>query len=186
MAKTGVEYLLQKLSNYHCLYIFAHHSLGTNDIGVHDQELKEIGEKMVKRCDGLPLVAKALGGLWHGKYDINDWRDVLNSKIWNLSKEECDVMSALKIRLSFFSIVLFSGKDIMSIIGEAVLSATTEMLIEKLVSEKMTSRLVRIWLGEQQNLAYDVEDILDEFATESLRSKLLLESQPQATTSKGR
>ncbi|XP_031263889.1 putative disease resistance protein RGA3, partial [Pistacia vera] len=97
MVKTGVEYLLQKLSNYHFLYIFAHHSLGTNDIGVHDQELKEIGEKIVKRCDGLPLVAKVLGGLWGGKYDINDWRDALNSKIWNLSKEECEVMSALKV-----------------------------------------------------------------------------------------
>lgn len=39
------------------------------------------------------------------------------------------------------------------------------------------------WLCELENLAYDVEDLLDEFSTEALRSNLLLHS-PASSTSK--
>ncbi|KAH9686015.1 putative disease resistance RPP13-like protein 1 [Citrus sinensis] len=97
----------------------------------------------------------------------------------------------------------------MSIIGEAVLSASIELLVNKLASEGLrffarqeqiladlmkwkkmlmkinvvlddaderqrTDQSVKLWLGELQNLAYDVEDLLDEFETEALRRKLLL------------
>ncbi|XP_052297171.1 putative disease resistance RPP13-like protein 1 isoform X4 [Citrus sinensis] len=97
----------------------------------------------------------------------------------------------------------------MSIIGEAILKASVEMLVNKLSSEglrlferqgrikddlvkwkkklvtikavlddaeqkKTTDDSVKLWLGELQNLAYDVEDLLDEFQTEAFRRKLLL------------
>ena len=38
--------------------------------------------------------------------------------------------------------------------------------------KRETSRLVEIWLEELEDLAYDANDILDEFATEVLRRKL--------------
>ncbi|GMY22534.1 putative disease resistance RPP13-like protein 1, partial [Fagus crenata] len=38
--------------------------------------------------------------------------------------------------------------------------------------KQVTSRLVKMWLDEMDDLAYDVEDILDEFATEALRREL--------------
>ena len=38
--------------------------------------------------------------------------------------------------------------------------------------KQLTSRLVKIWLDELEDLAYDVDDILDEFATEALRRQL--------------
>ncbi|XP_044490289.1 putative disease resistance RPP13-like protein 1 [Mangifera indica] len=98
MIKTGAEYSLDKLSDLDCLQVFAQHSLETKDSSVHDhQDLKEIGEKIVKKCDGLPLAAKTLGGLLRGKYDVNDWRDILNSKIWDISEDEGDIMPALKV-----------------------------------------------------------------------------------------
>ncbi|KAH9750225.1 putative disease resistance RPP13-like protein 1 [Citrus sinensis] len=97
----------------------------------------------------------------------------------------------------------------MSIIGEAILTASVELLVNKLASEgirlfarqgrikddlvkwkkklvtikavlddaeekKTTDDSVKLWLGELQNLAYDVEDLLDEFQTEAFRRKLLL------------
>lgn len=113
----------------------------------------------------------------------------------------------------------------MSIIGEAILTVTVEMLVEKLASEviqlfarqeqieaglkkwkellvtikvvlddaeekQITKPLVKMWLGKLQNLAYDAEDMLDEFATEAFRRKLLLLEQadrrPTGTTSKFR
>ena len=42
-------------------------------------------------------------------------------------------------------------------------------VLEDAEERQMTSRLVKIWL---EDLVYDVDDILDEFATEALRRKL--------------
>ena len=50
--------------------------------------------------------------------------------------------------------------------------------------KQLTSRLVKMWLDDLRDLAYDVEDILDEFATEALGRKLMAET--QASTSKVR
>ncbi|GAY61485.1 hypothetical protein CUMW_210350, partial [Citrus unshiu] len=103
----------------------------------------------------------------------------------------------------------------MSIIGEAILTASVDLLVNKLASEgilffarqekiqddlmkwenmlemikvvlddaeekKTTNRFVKKWLGKLQNLAYDVEDLLDEFQTEAFRRKLLLENREPA------
>ncbi|XVF82341.1 hypothetical protein PTKIN_Ptkin16aG0038800 [Pterospermum kingtungense] len=48
--------------------------------------------------------------------------------------------------------------------------------------KQMHSQAVKIWLADLQDLAYDVDDILDEFATEALGRKLM--KQHQATSSK--
>ena len=47
--------------------------------------------------------------------------------------------------------------------------------------KQMTKQSVRLWLRELKNLAYDVEDILDEFSTEALRRQLLEEKQHHET-----
>ncbi|KAH9734077.1 putative disease resistance protein [Citrus sinensis] len=96
----------------------------------------------------------------------------------------------------------------MAFIGEAVLGASVQMLIEKLAPEgvelltrheklkddfikwkgmlemigavladaedrQTKEKSVKMWLDNLQNLAYDLEDVLDEFQTESLRRELL-------------
>ncbi|EOY19750.1 NB-ARC domain-containing disease resistance protein [Theobroma cacao] len=48
--------------------------------------------------------------------------------------------------------------------------------------KKMKNQAVKVWLADLQDLAYDVDDILDEFATEALGRKLMKEH--QASTSK--
>ncbi|XP_031249101.1 putative disease resistance RPP13-like protein 1 [Pistacia vera] len=50
---------------------------------------------------------------------------------------------------------------------EAVLSDAEE--------KQLTERAVKLWLDDLRDLAYDVEDILDEFATEALGRKLMAE-----------
>ncbi|KAF2293699.1 hypothetical protein GH714_004210 [Hevea brasiliensis] len=57
-------------------------------------------------------------------------------------------------------------------------------VLEDAEEKQMTNKQVKMWLSELQDLAYDVEDILDEFAMESLQRKL--EGEPQASTSKVR
>ncbi|KAJ9141438.1 hypothetical protein P3X46_031976 [Hevea brasiliensis] len=48
--------------------------------------------------------------------------------------------------------------------------------------KQLTNKLVKIWLAELRDLAYDVEDILDEFTIEALRRGLIVE--PESSTSK--
>ncbi|KAL6340027.1 hypothetical protein AAG906_038862 [Vitis piasezkii] len=109
----------------------------------------------------------------------------------------------------------------MEVVGEVVLSAGLELLLQKLVSsellqfarqqkvyselkkwegnlltvnevlddaemKQMTSPAVKNWLCQLRDLAYDAEDVLDEFATELLRHKLMAERPQTPNTSKVR
>ncbi|KAL9432246.1 hypothetical protein AB3S75_027294 [Citrus x aurantiifolia] len=98
MMGTGSTGYKLKLTNQDCLRVFAQHSLGTTGFSRH-QQLKEIGEEIAKKCCGLPLAAKTLGGLLRGKNSPHDWLKVLNNKIWDLSEEGDDIMRALEIRV---------------------------------------------------------------------------------------
>lgn len=46
----------------------------------------------------------------------------------------------------------------------------------------ITSSTVKIWLTKLRDLAYDVEDVLDEFQTEASASKVRAESQASSST----
>ncbi|GAA0139389.1 antimicrobial response protein [Lithospermum erythrorhizon] len=47
-------------------------------------ELENIGKKIAEKCKGLPLAAKTLGAMLISKDFAEDWREVLNSKMWEL------------------------------------------------------------------------------------------------------
>ncbi|XP_028071573.1 putative disease resistance protein RGA3 [Camellia sinensis] len=49
--------------------------------------------------------------------------------------------------------------------------------------KQLTDRAVNLWLDDLQDLAYDLDDLVDEFATEALQHKLKAK-QPQASSSK--
>ncbi|KAL6653870.1 hypothetical protein ACP70R_008794 [Stipagrostis hirtigluma subsp. patula] len=49
-------------------------------------QLKEIGMRIVEKCDGLPLAVKVMGGLLSTRYPSeHDWKDVLNDSAWSVS-----------------------------------------------------------------------------------------------------
>ena len=52
--------------------------------------------------------------------------------------------------------------------------------------KQITSSSVKLWLSDLTNLAYDIEDILDDFNTEMLRRKLSAQPQEAASTSTSR
>ncbi|KAK8714292.1 hypothetical protein V6N13_149485 [Hibiscus sabdariffa] len=60
--RTIPTYRLQTLSNDDCWKVFARHAFVDTTPSNHPK-LMAIGEAIVKRCDGLPLAAKSLGGL---------------------------------------------------------------------------------------------------------------------------
>ncbi|KAJ4724587.1 Disease resistance protein [Melia azedarach] len=102
---TVTPYEMNKLSDDDCLLVFTQHSLGTRDFSMH-QHLKAIGENIVKKCNGLPLAAKTLGGILYRKYNRSDWQKVENSKIWELPEEKCGIMKALAVSYHYLPVHL--------------------------------------------------------------------------------
>ncbi|XP_044472546.1 putative disease resistance RPP13-like protein 1 [Mangifera indica] len=93
-------YSLKELSDEACLSIFTRCALGKTDFSEHEH-LKEIGEKIVKKCNGLPLAAETLGGLLRGKPNCKAWGEVLNSRVWGLPEEKSNIIPALKVSYYF-------------------------------------------------------------------------------------
>ncbi|KAG4180836.1 hypothetical protein ERO13_A10G189400v2 [Gossypium hirsutum] len=87
-----------------CLSVFAQHALGARDFEGHPS-LKEVAEKIVRKCNGLPLAAKTLGGLLRTNVDLNAWEDILESEIWKLSKDQSSIIPALQRCFMYCAII---------------------------------------------------------------------------------
>ncbi|KAM3684171.1 hypothetical protein ACB098_11G024400 [Castanea mollissima] len=86
--ETTSPYQLSELSKDACRRLFLQHALGSTDFVAHP-ELEEIGREILDGCKGSPLAAKVLGGALRTKRNPNEWKNVLNSKIWE-KKEGLD------------------------------------------------------------------------------------------------
>ncbi|KAM4072768.1 hypothetical protein ACB094_11G164400 [Castanea mollissima] len=92
---TTQAYKLKELPDDDCLIVFIQNTLGTTDFSAYP-ELQEFGPKILERCQGLPLAAKALGGLLRTIH-CDEWKNVLNNKIWDMSEENSDVLPTLRL-----------------------------------------------------------------------------------------
>ncbi|KAF2300061.1 hypothetical protein GH714_007825 [Hevea brasiliensis] len=93
------HYNLEPLSDDECWSVFAKHAFESRNIRPH-ANLESIREKIVKKCGGLPLAARTLGGLLRNKQRDTEWEDILDSKIWDLPDSESDILPVL--RLSYY------------------------------------------------------------------------------------
>nr|ACJ22815.1 NBS-LRR type putative disease resistance protein CNL-B18 [Phaseolus vulgaris]ACZ74714.1 CNL-B18 [Phaseolus vulgaris] len=85
---------LKQLRKEECWNVFENHALKDGDLELND-ELKEIGRRIVDRCKGLPLALKTIGCLLRTKSSISDWKNILESEIWELPKENNEIIPAL-------------------------------------------------------------------------------------------
>ncbi|KAL6327644.1 hypothetical protein AAG906_022207 [Vitis piasezkii] len=90
------SYPLQELSYDDCLSLFTRQALGARNFDAYPH-LKEVGEEIVRMCKGLPLAAKALGGMLRNQLNRRAWEDILTSKIWDLPEEKSHILPALKL-----------------------------------------------------------------------------------------
>ncbi|CAL2237680.1 unnamed protein product [Prunus armeniaca] len=83
---------LKPLSHEDCWFLLAKHA---NVNSSSDPRLEEIGKKIARKCNGLPLAAQTLGGVLRSRPDPEVWNRVLNNSIWELPYEKSDILPAL-------------------------------------------------------------------------------------------
>ncbi|XP_077215906.1 putative disease resistance protein RGA3 [Tasmannia lanceolata] len=67
--------------------------VGSSDVSPN---LVAIGKEIMKKCNGLPLAIEALGGLLRSNTDEKEWKNILESEIWEISKMRNDIIPVLK------------------------------------------------------------------------------------------
>ncbi|KAJ8775075.1 hypothetical protein K2173_020079 [Erythroxylum novogranatense] len=90
---------LKKLSDEECWSLFSKLALHGRSSSA-STILEKIGREIVRKCDGLPLAAKSLGGLLGTKEKPEEWRRVLTNNIWNLKED--NIIPALRLSYHFF------------------------------------------------------------------------------------
>ncbi|XP_010278462.1 PREDICTED: putative disease resistance protein RGA3 [Nelumbo nucifera] len=91
---------LKGLSFEDCWSIFKQRAFGYCRVDVAEDQiddLVEIGKALVKRCQGVPLAAKALGGLMRNKRSKEEWVWVRDSGIWKQFENDTKILPALKL-----------------------------------------------------------------------------------------
>ncbi|PWA63550.1 NB-ARC domains-containing protein [Artemisia annua] len=88
-------YILEKLSPDDALSLFAQNALGENNFDLFP-ELRQHGEGIVQKCDGLPLALEALGRLLRNRTDEEEWKRLLANEIWML-EDDGGILPALRL-----------------------------------------------------------------------------------------
>ncbi|KAM3691032.1 hypothetical protein ACJW31_09G164900 [Castanea mollissima] len=92
----GPIHVLEGLQDEDCLSLFVRCAFNE---GEHEQfpKLVEIGKQVVKKCKGVPLAVKTLGGLLYSKTEERDWISIRDNEIWKLEQKENDILWALRL-----------------------------------------------------------------------------------------
>ncbi|KAI5341724.1 hypothetical protein L3X38_009599 [Prunus dulcis] len=85
---------LESVSDDNCLEIFEQHAF-VNINNDRPPNFELLQKKIAEKCSGLPLAARTLGGLLR-QNEINEWEEILNNKLWNLSGKS-DILPVLKL-----------------------------------------------------------------------------------------
>jgi hypothetical protein len=101
MCTVPIHYL-NRLLEEDCWSLFAKHSFLDGKFDAHSK-LEVIGRQIVKKCDGLPLAVKAIGGLLRTKLDVDEWEKILKSELWDSPIDNTNIFSALRLSYKYLS-----------------------------------------------------------------------------------
>ncbi|KAH0777203.1 hypothetical protein KY290_008614 [Solanum tuberosum] len=74
--------------------LFKRHAFENMDPMGHP-ELEEVGKQIADKCKGLPLALKMLAGMLCSKSEVEEWKRILRSEIWEL--QDMDILPALML-----------------------------------------------------------------------------------------
>ncbi|KDO39013.1 hypothetical protein CISIN_1g035555mg [Citrus sinensis] len=82
------------LSETECWLVFE--SLGFSGKSMEEREnLEKIGREIIRKCKGLPLVAKTIASLLRSKNTEKEWQNILESEIWEIEEVEKNLLAPL-------------------------------------------------------------------------------------------
>ncbi|KAF3450868.1 hypothetical protein FNV43_RR06957 [Rhamnella rubrinervis] len=58
-------------------------------------EFEAYGREIVSKCKGLPLAVKQMGGLLRGESELQNWKNIMQSEIWELENDS--ILPALRL-----------------------------------------------------------------------------------------
>ncbi|XP_042479874.1 disease resistance protein RGA2-like [Macadamia integrifolia] len=96
MIGTLAPHHLKILSKEKCWSILKNKAFGHGG-AEETPNMVAIGKEIVKKCGGVPLAAKALGGLMHINKDEQEWLSINSSEIWALPMGRDEILPALKL-----------------------------------------------------------------------------------------
>ncbi|TQD81259.1 hypothetical protein C1H46_033191 [Malus baccata] len=86
---------LNNLSDEDCWLLLAKHAFRNENPSARS-DLEEIGKQIARKCNGLPLAAKALGGLLGCNVDYEEWSHILNNNLWEILHDK-GVLPSLRL-----------------------------------------------------------------------------------------
>ncbi|WRX12701.1 NB-ARC - like 10 [Theobroma cacao] len=134
MRTTTSSYNLKPLSEKDCWSLFTNHVCSGSGNTTIRPDLEAMGREIVKKCKGLPLAIKTLGGLLHMKVDAKEWEKILKSDIWEFSDDESDILPALRLSYHYLPSYLKPCFAFCSLFPK-------DYLFQK-------EKLVLLWMGE--------------------------------------
>ncbi|GLT64866.1 hypothetical protein SLA2020_373310 [Shorea laevis] len=159
-------YHLKLLPEDQCLSLLARRALGRENFDAH-LKLKDIGVEIVKRCKGLPLAIKTLGGLLRGELNPDKWVKVLKSEMWELPEGRSHILPAL--RLSYHHLPAHLKK---CFVYCAIFPKDHEFCKDDLILLWMAEGFVK----QQQNGARQIKDMGDQYFCDLISRGLFQQS----------
>ncbi|KAI9074155.1 hypothetical protein K1719_043870 [Acacia pycnantha] len=160
---------LRCLSDDSCWLLLSKHAFANEDPFKYP-ELEEIGRQIARKCGGLPIAAKTIGGLLRSKVDAMEWNKILSNNQWDILKD--DVLPALRLSYLYLPSHLKKCFAYCSIFPK-------DLLLEK-------KKLVLLWMAEgfvhqhshgMKSLETKADDCINELLSRSFIQKY--ESDPR-------
>ncbi|XP_062173778.1 putative disease resistance protein At3g14460 [Alnus glutinosa] len=95
--RSAPTHRLKTLLEDDCWLLFTKHAFHNGNSDARCPELKVIGRQIVKKCQGLPLLAKTIGGLLRSKLDVYEWERILKSELWDSPTIKTNILPALSL-----------------------------------------------------------------------------------------
>jgi NB-ARC domain len=94
--QTRLPYTLDCLSFGACCSIFKQLVFNHPERDIDDL-MMQVAERIVAKCNGLPLAVKAIGSVCRIEYDVKCWMDILESEEWKPNIQNGDCLPVLKL-----------------------------------------------------------------------------------------
>ncbi|KAL3509233.1 hypothetical protein ACH5RR_028634 [Cinchona calisaya] len=160
--QTSSSHELGVLSNDHSWMLFEKLAFA-DGVARKTPELEDIGRRILKRCGGVPLAIKAIGGILYSMKDKSEWSMIEKSEIWSNAD---GVFFALK--LSYEHLPSLSVKQCFATCS--IFPKDTRMIKEELIQIWMAQGLINHPKGGDH---LQMEDIGSNYFNILLRSSLL-------------